>query len=173
MWLARCLRPKFAHPISPSLRAAVLVPLFREGRRAVYWNERDAGRLARWKPQLLAGYFAQLVGCEVRPSHAVVVFTHPGQSFPAADRDQLWRRFRVPIFQQIVDERGRLIAYECEAHDAFHVVSAPAAGEIGTIRDGSCACGKPALLLVLDDRQRTLTVTRSESVCPPAPVATT
>ena len=171
MWLSRFWRPKFVHPISPALRAAVLVPLFREARRAVYWDERDRGRLARWKPQILTGYLGQLINSDAQPTHAVVVLTHPGQSVDAAERDQLWNRFRVPVFQQIVDERGRLIAYECEAHDALHVASA-VAHELGTIRDDICPCGKEALLLVPHDGQRTLTVTRYGSVCPPDPVAT-
>jgi len=171
MWLARFWRPKFVHPISPGLRAAILVSLFREGRRATYWGERDRERLAQWKPQILAGYLAQLINSDAQPTHAVVVLTHPGQSLDAAGRDELWNRFRVPAFQQIVDERGRLIAYECEAHDALHVASA-AAHELGIIRDDMCACGKAATLLVPNDGQRTLTVTRSESVCPSDPVAT-
>jgi hypothetical protein len=171
MWLSRFWRPKFVHPISGALRAAVLVPLFREGRRVVYSKEQDRERLARWNPQVIAGYFTQLINLEAQPTHALVVLTHPGQSLSATDRDQLWNRFRVPVFQQIVDERGRLIAYECEAHDALHVASAMA-HELGTIRDGMCPCGKAAMLLVPDDDHRTLTVTRSESICPPDPVAT-
>ena len=173
MWLSRCLRPKFVHPISPALRAALLVPLFREGRRAVYFHEKDAEHLARWKPQIVAGYLAQLMTSEAEPTHAIVVITHPGEPFTPTHRDQLWNRFRVPIFQQIIDQRGRLIAYECEAHGALHVLNQAAALELGELRDDACACGKQATLLVLEDSQRTLTVTRSESVCPSAPVATT
>jgi hypothetical protein len=172
MWLSRFWRPKFVRPISYGLRAAVLAPLFRETRRAVYWDERDRGRLARWKPQILAGYLAQLITSDAQPTHAVVVLTHPGQSLSPADRDHVWDRFRVPVFQQIVDERGRLIAFECEAHDALHVVFPAAAQELGTIRQDVCACGKQTMLLVPGEDQRTLTVTRSESVCPPDPVAT-
>jgi hypothetical protein len=172
MWLSRFWRPKFVHPISGALRTAVLVPLFREGRRVVYWEERDHERLARWNPHVIAGYLSQLINVEAQPTHAVVVLTHPGQSLSPTDRDQLWDCFRVPVFQQIVDERGRLIARECEAHDAMHVVSQAAAQELGTIRQDVCPCGKQAMLLIPNDGQRTLTVTRSESVRPPDPVAT-
>jgi hypothetical protein len=172
MWLSRFWRPKFVHPISPGLRAAVLAPLFRQTRRAVYWDERDRHRLSAWKPQILAGYLAQLIVSDAQPTHAVVVLTHPGQSLSPADRDKVWDLFRVPVFQQIVDERGRLIACECEAHDALHVVSLAAAQELGAIRQDLCACGKQTMLLFPCNDQRTLTMTRSDSVCPPDPVAT-
>jgi hypothetical protein len=172
MWLSRFWRPKFVNPISGALRTAVLVPLFRGGRRAVYWGEEDRERLARWDPQVIAGHLAQLINVEAQPTHALVVLTRPGQSLSAADRDQLWNRFRVPVFQQIIDEGGRLIACECEAHDAMHVMSPVVAQDLGTIRQEVCRCGKQAMLLVSNDRQRTLTVTRSEPVFPPDPVAT-
>jgi hypothetical protein len=172
MWLSRFWRPKFVHPISGTLRTAVLAPLFRESRRVVCWEEQDRERLARWNPQVIAGYLSQLTDVEAQPTHALVVLTHPGQSLSPTDRDQLWNRFRVPVFQQIIDEGGRLIACECEAHDAMHVVSPAVAQELGTIRQEVCRCGKQAMLLVPNDRQRTFTVTRSEPVFPPDPVAT-
>ncbi len=173
MWLSRCLHPAFVRPISSRLRTAVLVPLFRDGRRVACFSEWDAERLAHWKPQILAGYLSQLIDCPAQPTHALVVVTHPGQWLSPADRDRLWKRFGVPVFHQIVDRDGTLVAAECEAHADLHVASVAAACEIGTVRRQLCACGKETELLIPGDGQRTLTVTRSESVCPSAPVATT
>jgi hypothetical protein len=147
MWLARFWRPGFFHPIQPSPRTAVLVPLFREGRRAVYFDQKHPERLARWMPQIVAGYLSQLMAIDASPTHAVVILTHPGEILTDADRDCLWNRFRVPLFQQIIDIRGRLIAYECEAHGPLHVVSETAAQQLGAMRNRLCACGKQTNLL--------------------------
>jgi hypothetical protein len=173
MWFSRFWRPKFVHPISSGLRAVVLVPLFRDGRKTAYRSKNEAARQTRRKPQILAGYLAQLLACGAEPTHAVAVLTHPGQALYAADRDRLWNRFGVPIFQQIVDRRGGLIALECEAHGALHVADEPSALELGAIREDICPCGKQGLLLEPDDRQRALRVTRSEAVSPSAPIAST
>jgi hypothetical protein len=36
-------------------------------------------------------------------------------------RDLLWRRFGVPVFEELMDSQGRILASECEAHDGLHV----------------------------------------------------
>jgi hypothetical protein len=158
--------------MSPAPRTAVLVPGFRLRRGMLFFDEQHRADVARWKPQAVAGFLDQIMHIQAAPTHAIVAFSSPGCPLTDADRDRLWRRFHVPIFEQIIAADRRLLAYECEAHSALHVVCPPEEVPAGEVRRGRCRCGKDADLLVPEPVQRTLTVTRSESVCPPSPVAT-
>jgi len=62
--------------------------------------------------------------------HFVVSFTggHQGE-MRDEDREQFWRVFQVPVFEQRVGFDGRVVAYECEAHDGLHVMPEGAAFE--------------------------------------------
>src|SRR5207237_314030 len=101
----------------------------------------DSGRLARWEPECVAGLLDQIERCAVAPTHAVVVFSGPGNALSAAQRDGLWSRFGVPVFEQMVDERGNLLAAECEGHDGLHLLCDLEAAPPGVLRRGVCACG--------------------------------
>jgi hypothetical protein len=173
MWFSRWRRPKFVHPISPPPRTAVLLPLFRESRGVASFDESEQERLALWKPQAIAASLAQLLRITAEPTHAVIVLTRPGEFLAGGERDRLWERFHIPIFEQVIDRDGTLLAYECEGHYALHVAGDAGAALLGTVRREHCPCGKEADLLFPEPGQCTLTVTRSESVCPPSPVATT
>src|SRR4029077_3325755 len=62
--------------------------------------------------------------------HFVVGFTGGEQSELAEkDRERFWRVFQVPVFEQRLGFDGRVIAYECEAHDGLHIVPERAAIE--------------------------------------------
>jgi len=62
--------------------------------------------------------------------HFVVSFTGGEQGELAEqDRERFWRVFRVPVFEQRLGFDGRVIAYECEAHDGLHVLRERAAFE--------------------------------------------
>src|SRR4051794_38202874 len=37
------------------------------------------------------------------------------------DRDYIWRTFGMPVFEYLLDARGKILARECEAHDGLHV----------------------------------------------------
>jgi phenylacetate-CoA ligase len=37
------------------------------------------------------------------------------------DRNELWRAFEVPIFEQCLGPGGAVLAWECEAHDGLHI----------------------------------------------------
>jgi hypothetical protein len=65
-----------------------------------------------------------------RPSHFIVIFTG-GQhgELPRKDRERFWRVFQVPVFEQRVGFDGRVVAYECEAHDGLHILPHRAAFE--------------------------------------------
>lgn len=45
------------------------------------------------------------------------------------DREKFWRVFQVPVFEQRVGFDGRVVAYECEAHDGLHIMPERAAFE--------------------------------------------
>lgn len=78
------------------------------------------------------------------------------------DRETLWRRFEVPVFEQLLDDSGRVIARECEAHSGLHLEPGLSHGFSGselTINgkrtglnartvDGLCECGVSGLKLV-------------------------
>jgi hypothetical protein len=38
------------------------------------------------------------------------------------DRERFWRVFQVPVFEQRLGFDGRVIAYECEAHNGLHIM---------------------------------------------------
>jgi hypothetical protein len=57
-------------------------------------------------------------------SFGLIVLT--GVSGPALNdrhRDLIWRAFHVPVFEQLRDWDGNVIARECEAHDGLHLLS--------------------------------------------------
>lgn len=62
--------------------------------------------------------------------HFVVSFTGSEQGELAEDdRERFWRVFQVPVFEQRLGFDGRVIAYECEAHNGLHIVPERAAME--------------------------------------------
>jgi phenylacetate-coenzyme A ligase PaaK-like adenylate-forming protein len=73
------------------------------------------------------------------------------------DRDLLWRAFGVPVFEQLRDSDGVVIARECEVHDGLHLVE-NAAGPTVEIElvTGHCECGAetPRIRKLAPVRQR-------------------
>jgi hypothetical protein len=62
--------------------------------------------------------------------HFVVSFTGGDHGeLREEDREQFWRVFQVPVFEQRVGFDGRVVAYECEAHDGLHIMPERAAFE--------------------------------------------
>ena len=91
-----------------------------------------------FQPAALAGEWAQfeaLLGRDI-PSltHAIIVLSRDaGELLNEGQRKDLWRAFRVPVFEQILAENGSLLAAECEAHDGLHVESPGLAMEAGCV----------------------------------------
>jgi hypothetical protein len=134
-------------------------------------------RLAAWAPNALIGSAADLQRLIDRVElgtidlksldHAIFVLTAVGdQPLTDAQRDNLWRRFGVPVFELYTDE-SRILAYECEAHDGWHMEAGSslriAGGELlfdansgAGLRTGltreidirPCACGRRGARLV-------------------------
>ena len=135
----------FVHPIDPAPRTAILAAGFRESRLVRTfpqgWNE----RARRFRPGTIAGPLDQLrsLAREEWPlEQAVIVFTYAGgPGVSPLDRESLWKAFGVPVFEQFLGPRNRLLATECDAHWGLHVVSScegfPLEYEV-------CPCGNPA-----------------------------
>lgn len=104
---------------------------------------------ARFAPQAIAGSLTQfeaIASTEMTVSHAIVVIGRIEDArVTEQDREKLWARFRVPVFEQIVGEDGALLAAECEAHCGLHLMG-PGIGlspdNTGTIDTSPCGCGK-------------------------------
>ena len=139
------LRP-FLYPAHTTPRVAVLTPWFRTpgftdlrilsrffkappllkrsapGQVRIFpdgWN----AEAARFAPAAVAGTLEQIRAfAEVTVTHAIIVLERPDTPrLTEADRDWLWRRFGVPVFQQVIGRNGRLLATECEAHQGLHL----------------------------------------------------
>jgi hypothetical protein len=158
-------RAEFRYPIQPVQRTAVLTPWFTSRRGPVRifengWSE----EAARFAPAAIAATWTQMqelaadplsssrspdmpVGMPPAPTHALIVLHRAGEvPLTAEDREWLWRKFGVPIFEQVIGARGELWAAECEAHDGMHIES-PEMESNGTSLGGqvdasACACGR-------------------------------
>ncbi|HEY7335156.1 MAG TPA: hypothetical protein VH639_09750 [Bryobacteraceae bacterium] len=115
-----------------------------------------------FQPAAIAGDWPRLQALmdEEIPSltHAVVVLArHPGELLTDSQRRDLWRAFRVPIFEQIVAANGALLAAECEAHDGLHVESPKLNLDSGfglTLAPEPCGCGRTTPRLKQPSRDR-------------------
>jgi hypothetical protein len=124
VWSPR--RAALVYPIPPAPRTAVLMPVFRATDSVRIFPDGWTEEAKQFEPQALAGSFRQLEALAGRasPSHALIVIRRefdPGLT--DVNRDSLWKAFRVPAFEQVIDESGGLLATECEAHDGLHIES--------------------------------------------------
>ena len=87
----------------------------------------------------------------------MIALTRPGEPrLTEARRECFWFAFRVPVFEQIIGERGELLAAECEAHDGLHIESMRAPLDKMTLEMSPCGCGRKTPRLVSADRAETL-----------------
>lgn len=107
----------------------------------------------RFAPASLAATFDQLVAITPHAAtsltHALIVLAGPdGPQLTHQRRDRLWQTFGLPVFEQIVDTSGRLLATECEMHQGLHIEGPdfrlphrPVWGIVET-SEGPCPCGR-------------------------------
>ena len=139
--------------MDPAPRTAVLAACFRQPRlRPNYpvrvfpqgWSE----EVSAFAPAALAASREQLLGLAAlgRPpvfTHAVIAIQNPGDPLlTVAERQLLWRTFRVPVFEQIVGPCGELLAAECEAHDGLHIETAGLTWDGYRLELAPCGCGR-------------------------------
>jgi len=116
----------FVYPVPPAPSTAVLAPWFRSrGGVRVFAHGWDAGAAA-YRPAAIAATWDQLeplLALRIDSlTHAVIVLARSGNELLTIERrQQLWRAFRVPVFEQIIGANGTLLAAECEAHAGLHI----------------------------------------------------
>jgi len=143
----------FVPPIDPAPRTVILAPGFRETRLVRIFPQGWNQRARVFDPGCIAGPLDQLriLALEAWPiEQAVVVFTYAAETgIPPRDRESLWKAFGVPVFEQYLSPRNRLLASECDAHSGLHVISGC---EGFPLERDVCACGNPAPRLTRGSR---------------------
>ncbi len=155
-------KPVLVYPIPPAPATAILIDGFRPAGNTRVFENGWTEEAVRFAPAAIAGTPSQLEAlCGVSiPSlrNAIIALVRPGdQRLTEADRERLWRAFRVPVFEQMIDQSGNLLAAECEAHDGLHIESAevsPREGEI--VETAPCGCGKTSPRLISPERVENL-----------------
>jgi hypothetical protein len=133
----------FRYPVGSRVRTAVLAPWFRSTNAGRVFPNGWSAETARYSPEAVAGTREQLLKLEAKLTHATIVLVRVGDALLTdADRELLWRRFRVPIFEQIIGADGELLAAECEAHDGLHVENLAEWTTGYRLELSPCACGK-------------------------------
>lgn len=67
-----------------------------------------------------------------------------GPFLTTGERDELWGLFQVPVYAMLLDARGRVIGYECEVQEGFHLAGGYGRGfRMGTVATSLCECGRP------------------------------
>lgn len=134
------------YPVLPAPPTAVLVSWVRsQGKIRVFdgWGEAAAAS----RPAAIAGTWPQLetlLETKLESlTHALIVLARPGESLLTMEqRQRLWRAFRVPVFEQIVGEKGLLLATECEAHAGLHIESPKFDVADRPVETAPCGCGR-------------------------------
>ena len=154
----------FVYPVPPAPLTAILMPWFslrtrsRGGVRVFEdgWN----AEAAAYRPEAIAATWPQieaLLASKIESlTHAVIVLARAKDPLrndtllTLAQREQLWRAFRVPVFEQIIGERGSLLAAECEAHAGLHIESPKLEVAGLSVESGPCGCGRTSPRIILE-----------------------
>ena len=72
-----------------------------------------------------------------------------GPSLSSSERDMLWELFQVPAYVLMLDGKGRVVAYECEAHSGLHLINQETRPVDGDIETSLCECGRPGSRVIL------------------------
>jgi len=143
----------FIHPIDPAPRTAILAPGFCETRTVRTFAEGWSERARKFNPASLAGplpLLRRLARDTWSFDQALVVFTYAGGPVVSlGDRDLLWNAFGVPVFEQYLSPRNKLLASECDAHSGLHVITGC---EGLPLNHELCPCGNRAPRLKRSER---------------------
>jgi len=146
--------PVLAYPLEPAPRTAVLGLATRSEPNIFSFPAWTVKQLRDCRPQALAGSYEDLEtvaslrdqGFLPLPelSFPLVVFINTGALRLSAEQHHgLWRKYCLPVFEQIRDQQGRLIAWECEARQGFHFDAGITVGHRGLHHDVTpCGCGR-------------------------------
>jgi phenylacetate-CoA ligase len=181
-------------PAGPAPKTAVILPSklpwFAQTGGVRIFEPEDTAGLRKYEPEAIAApagylvFLARMVDAGYfpsfhKPSHAMIAFTgmvsragSPSILTPI-ERDILWQVFQIPVFEQYLGMDGRLVAWECQAHEALHIVAENAVFErermsellftsltncntptlrlttkvSANVDSGRCSCGQPSPLL--------------------------
>jgi hypothetical protein len=133
--------PRLFWPIPPPARTAVLMEGFYECRRMRFFDPRDYARLRKYAPEALAGPVSALRALAERipgrtawspkPRHSLLVLLlFPQTGITMETRELLWRVFEVPLYAQILSPGRNLLAWECQAHEGYHIAEENAVFEL-------------------------------------------
>jgi hypothetical protein len=153
-------KPALVYPIPPAPPTAILVDGFRPAGKTRVFENGWGEEAANFAPSAIAATPAQLHALPPIPSlrNALIALVRPGEpNLTEDDRERLWRAFRVPIFEQRIDESCALLAAECEAHDGLHIEASgvcPGDGEI--LETAICGCGRTTPRLITPQRTENL-----------------
>jgi hypothetical protein len=155
-------KPALVYPIPPAPRTAILMDGFRSAGNTRVFENGWSQEAMLFAPVAIAATPAQLDALRTTPipsvRNAIIVLVRPGEpNLSENDREHLWRAFRVPVFEQRIDESCTLLAAECEAHDGLHIESPRATPREGEILETTpCGCGRTTPRLIAPERAETL-----------------
>ena len=121
----------------------MLVPWFRSTDSVRSYPDGWSAETTAFAPEAIVGTRDQLLALARNApqiTHALIALAQFGQPWlTSSDREQLWRAFHVPVFQQLVSESGELLAAECEAHEGLHLCTTVLTGY--ALDREPCPCG--------------------------------
>jgi hypothetical protein len=158
----RFKKPVLVYPIPPAPPTAILVDGFRSSGNIRVFAKGWSEEVANFQPAAIAAAPAQLDALCGTPipslRNALIALVRPNEPrLTEEDRERLWRAFRVPVFEQRIDESGCLLAAECEAHDGLHVESPGVPAQSGEVLETApCGCGRTTPRLTAPERVENL-----------------
>jgi hypothetical protein len=152
-------RPQFVYPAGVLPRVAVVHETLRVDRPGKTFHPQSGDlieRLVQFQPDALACRYefmsriAHEFGVrKLSVRNALIIFRESGEAAIAdSQRDDLWRAFEVPVFEQIISAEGELIAYECEAHSGLHLGTTQPILGAALMNTATCECGAKAPRMV-------------------------
>ncbi len=134
----------FVYPSGEAPLTVVLQPGYRESANVRCCG--DLTNVGELHEEAIAGTMEQLRYVARQSlstvTRGIVVFRWNGDAgLSEGERDYLWRRFGVPVFEQYLSRENRLLATECDAHAGLHVVAAAVARDGYRLESKACPCG--------------------------------
>jgi hypothetical protein len=124
-------REAFRFPLTPPARVAILDERFVPERSFRCFAPDEHDDMYRWAPQAIAAPLPVALSLADQKLQgladftdfriALIVLTELGGDRLEDYRELLWHAFEVPIFEQLRDRDGTVLARECEVHDGLHV----------------------------------------------------
>lgn len=140
---------RFPYPIPNGPRIAVFATRFAETDTVTLAV--DASELPRLDVQALAAPMETIREIDPAcwtPEYPLIVLSDDETGLMSEnDRNYIWERFGMPVFEYLIDTSGRIIARECEAHDGLHI-EGDFSGDDLEITAEACPCGRPGQRII-------------------------